>query len=323
MTVRLAELPDINALEVPDAAASPAPSGKPLLLPCELIDEDPDQPRTAFDDESLRELAATIAERGVRQPVSVRRHPSIEGRWMLNFGARRLRASKLAGKAEIPAFVDEAFDNYDQVIENEQRKSLEPLELALFVEQRLKLGETLAEIARRLGKSRSYLTFVTALIDAPDWLMQIYREGRCKGALELYELRRLAEVDQQSVDRLLGSEDGRVARASILAAKRAALAACANVVARVPRRRETSAPAGPSSGATTPPGCDAACQGQLMLLGRVDAQEVEIDLRRTPESWSQVFVRPTGSGSQHAVDLDKVQELRLIRDAGRPDHGRS
>jgi ParB family chromosome partitioning protein len=93
-------------------------SGAPLRLPIATIDEDPDQPRQEFDDDSLAELAETIKERGVRQPVSVRAHPSEPGRWMLNFGARRLRASKLAGLSEIPAFVDQTANSVDQFIEN-------------------------------------------------------------------------------------------------------------------------------------------------------------------------------------------------------------
>lgn len=180
------QLDDLELLDAP-----PPVSGRPLLLPIDSIEEDPEQPRKEFDDESLRELAATITERGVRQPISVRPHPASENRWILNFGARRLRASRLAGKADIPAFVDEATDSYDQVIENEQREPLKPLELALFVRRRLAAGESQAEIARRLGKSRQYITFATALIDPPDWLLSAYRDGRCRGLTELYELRKL------------------------------------------------------------------------------------------------------------------------------------
>ena len=108
-------------------------AGAPLQLPIDAIEEDPDQPRQEFDPDGLAELAETIRERGVRQPISVRRHPEKPDRWMLNFGARRLRASKLIGKLDIPAFVDSTADSYDQVIENEQREGLKPLELALFV----------------------------------------------------------------------------------------------------------------------------------------------------------------------------------------------
>src|SRR4051812_37770370 len=138
----------LESLEMP--VVSPTSDGQPLMLPIDAIDEDADQPRTEFDEESLRELAETIARRGVRQPISVRPHPDQAKRWVLNFGARRLRASKLAGRTDIPAFVDEAADSYDQVIENEQRKALRPLELAMFVKRRLARGESQAEIARML-----------------------------------------------------------------------------------------------------------------------------------------------------------------------------
>jgi ParB family chromosome partitioning protein len=66
-----------------------AAEGRPLLLPLDVIDEDPCQPRSEFDVETLSDLAKTIAARGVLQPVSVRSHPEQAGRWMLNFGARR------------------------------------------------------------------------------------------------------------------------------------------------------------------------------------------------------------------------------------------
>lgn len=180
-------------LELLDPTLSPA-GGIPLLLPIEAIDEDPGQPRREFDPEALRELAETIVERGVRQPISVRRHPQWPDRWMLNFGARRLRATRLAGKTDIPAFVDETADSYDQVIENEQREALKPLELALFIQRQLAGGQSRAEIARRIGKSRPYVTYACALIDAPDWLMNCYREARCHGIRELHELRRMHEI---------------------------------------------------------------------------------------------------------------------------------
>ena len=84
-------LDDLNLLPSTGAGES----GTPMRIPLHAIDEDPDQPRQEFDDRSLAELAETIQERGVRQPVSVRPHPTQPGRWMLNFGARRLRASRL------------------------------------------------------------------------------------------------------------------------------------------------------------------------------------------------------------------------------------
>jgi ParB family transcriptional regulator, chromosome partitioning protein len=162
-----------------------------VLLPIETIDEDPGQPRHEFDANALQELADTIRERGVRQPISVRPNLQASGRWVLNFGARRLRASRLAGLETIPAFIDTTADSYDQVIENEHREGLKPLELALFVQKRLALGDKQADIAKNLGKSRQWVTLATALIEAPGWLLDLYRQGRCRGMMELYELRRL------------------------------------------------------------------------------------------------------------------------------------
>jgi ParB family transcriptional regulator, chromosome partitioning protein len=178
-------------------------AGTPLTLRLDEIDEDPSQPRREFDEAKLAELAATIRQRGVLQAISVRPHPEAAGRWMLNYGARRLRASKLAGRADIPAFIDQAAEDYDQVIENEQREGLTPLELALFVKQRLARGDSQQEIARRLGKSKSHITMVGAMIDPPDWLLDAYRRGQCCGVTALYELRRLHESRPDAAQALL------------------------------------------------------------------------------------------------------------------------
>lgn len=196
------QLDDLGALDEPIGTTS----GSPLSLPVERIEEDPEQPRREFESNALQELAATIRERGIRQPVSVRPNPHRDGWWILNFGARRLRAARIAGLHAVPAFVDTTADSYDQVIENEQREGLTPLELALFVQKRLAGGDNQAEIARRLGKSRAYVTLATALIEPPDWLLDAYRSGKCRGIAELYELRRLhgrcpAEVESYVASR--------------------------------------------------------------------------------------------------------------------------
>ena len=168
----------LDHLDLLDEPVAPS-AGLPLTLRLDEIDEDPLQPRREFDESKLAELAETIRQRGVLQAISVRPHPEAAGRWMLNYGARRLRASKLAGKTDIPVFIDQAADDYDQVIENEQREGLTPLELALFVKKRLACGDSQQEIARRLGKSKSHITMVCAMIDPPDWLLDAYRRGHC------------------------------------------------------------------------------------------------------------------------------------------------
>ena len=205
------QLDDLAALDAP----GPTSNGQPLLLPVEDIDEDPEQPRREFDANALQELAETIRQRGVRQAISVRPDLLASGRWVLNFGARRLRASKLAGLATIPAFVDASADSYDQVIENEQREGLKPLELALFVQKRLALGDKQADIAKHLGKSRQWVTLATALIEPPDWLLQAYRDGRCRGMNELYELRRLHGQHAEAVADWVTKQPGLITRERI------------------------------------------------------------------------------------------------------------
>jgi len=108
--------------------------------------------------------------------------------------------------AEIPAFIDTTADSYDQVIENKQRVGLKPLELALFLRKRLAMGDNQPEIAKRLGKSRQWVTLATALIEPPDWLLQAYREGRCRGINELYDLRRLHGEHGEPVEAWAGQQ---------------------------------------------------------------------------------------------------------------------
>ncbi len=82
-----------------------------MLLARGDLGRDPEQPRHPLAASGLLELAAAFRDRGVRQPISVRPSTQQHGRWVLNFGARRLRASKLAGLTEIPAFIDTTADN--------------------------------------------------------------------------------------------------------------------------------------------------------------------------------------------------------------------
>jgi len=198
---------DLSALEEPKPTGVAA--GKPLEILIEDIEEDPQQPRKEFHQESMLEIAASISERGVLQPVSVRPHPDKPWKWILNFGARRLRGSIMARKTSIPAFVDETNDggDYDQVIENEQRANLSPMELALFIQRKLDEGASKGEIAKRLGKNRSIITRHLALINPPPCIEKIYRDG-CGDATAVYELRRAWENNPEQVEAWCTSKSG-------------------------------------------------------------------------------------------------------------------
>jgi ParB family chromosome partitioning protein len=193
---------DLSALEDKPTVegATEAPSGKPLELLLSDIEEDPNQPRKEFTEAAMVEMTDSIKARGVRQPVSVRPHPTKPGKWMLNFGARRFRGSLAAGKETIPAFVDESSDDFDQVIENEQRDNLKPMELALFIGRKLDEGIKKAEIARKLGKAPQVITEHLALINPPTCIEEIYRDGKCTSPKTLYDLRGLHDKFPESVE---------------------------------------------------------------------------------------------------------------------------
>jgi ParB family chromosome partitioning protein len=317
---------DLDAL-IPAADATaqvPAGEGTPLQLDVDAIDEDPHQPRREFDAEPMRELAASIAERGVLQAISVRRHPDREGRWILNFGARRLRASMMAGHPRIPAFINEAPNSYDQVIENEQREGLKPLELALFVQRQLAHGESQTDIARKMGKSRAYVTYALAMIDAPDCLLTAYREGRCRGLRELYELRRLHEAEPEVVEQWL-ADSGSVTRAELRDFKGSL--PDANSAPSTPAAPTASVPASKLSATHAPPLASAAAPAthptarmqpdrRVTLWGTYDGAAVVIDLSDVPEDEGRVFVRRDDGGKRLSVPASLVQLSRVALAAG-------
>jgi ParB family chromosome partitioning protein len=140
----------------------------------------PYQPRKTFDENSLQELARSIEQAGVFQPIIVRKS-SVKG-YELIAGERRFRASKLAGKQTIPAIIREF--NEEQmmqvaVLENLQREDLNPLEEAEAYEMLMKnLSLTQAEVAKRLGKSRPYIANYLRLLTLPKLVKEMVQDER-------------------------------------------------------------------------------------------------------------------------------------------------
>ena len=177
-----------------------------LSLPLASLIEDPTQPRTEFDAEEMTKLSEDIARRGVQAPIAVR--PPVEGIYQIIHGARRFRASGMAGLPTIPAIVqadDVAFDDYSQVLENTQRDNLTALDIARFIQKRKALGESNSQIARNLSEKPEWVTYHLALIDMPPEIQQAYDAGKIRGAKAAYELRKLHGKDPESVRQLVGS----------------------------------------------------------------------------------------------------------------------
>jgi ParB family chromosome partitioning protein len=182
------------------------PTGTPMEVSLDLMDFDPRQPRRTINESSLLELAESIKAQCVLEPVSLRSNPERPGRYIVNRGERRVRASRLAGKLTVPAFIDERVDPYAQAIENLQREDLSPFDLARFIADREAEGDSRAEIARKLHKPASFITEVAGLIDAPPEVRAAFDTGRSRDTRVLYQLARVLRENRPAVEPLLASE---------------------------------------------------------------------------------------------------------------------
>ena len=144
-----------------------------------MIDPKSDQPRKYFDKDALEELAASIAENGLLQPILVREYA--DSRYQIIAGERRFRASKLAGLSEIPAIVLDKDDRKVAeiaLIENIQREDLNPVEEAMAFRSLIKEYElTQEELSEKIGKSRSAIANTMRLLDLPDEVLTMVASG--------------------------------------------------------------------------------------------------------------------------------------------------
>ena len=158
------------------AVAERRPGSAALELALDSIESNPHQTRMDFNDELLKELARSIQVQGVLQPIVVR--PGVDGRYVLILGERRLRASRIAGKATIPAIVKRVSEQQAAemtIVENLQRQDLDCLEQAeAFAHLSTEFGLTQEEIGKRVGASRetvsNYLRLLKLPVDVQNFL---------------------------------------------------------------------------------------------------------------------------------------------------------
>jgi ParB family transcriptional regulator, chromosome partitioning protein len=193
--------------------------GGPLDLDMDLIDEDPRQPRTednpGFSDESLAELAASIALRNVKTPISVRDNPDAPGRFIINHGARRFRGSRRAGKTTIPGFIDNDYNEADQVVENLQRNELTAREIADYIGRELAKGIRKGEIAKAISKSPAFVTQHVTLLDLPDPIAGAFNAGRVRDVTVVNELVTAFKKKPKEVSGWLGDESQEITRGAV------------------------------------------------------------------------------------------------------------
>ena len=140
-----------------------------------------DQPRKTFEHEALEALADSIGQYGVLQPIIVRENPLLKGTYEIIAGERRWRASKMAGLSEIPTVIldgDDLKAAQVSIIENVQREDLNPLEEAMAYDALIEnFGLTQEQVAKQVGKSRSAVTNMLRLLDLPEEVLELLRNG--------------------------------------------------------------------------------------------------------------------------------------------------
>jgi ParB family chromosome partitioning protein len=278
------------------SVAEPGEGGDELRdLAVELIVPNPNQPRSAFDDDALQSLADSITANGILQPVLVR--PQAGGRFELIAGERRWRAAKLAGLETVPALVRERDDAASlelALVENMARQDLNPVEearaCAALVEE---LGLTREEVGRRVGRSRVAVSNLLRLLDLPD------------EALELLEAGDLAEGH----GRALLLADDHAARRRLARSAAAELWSVRTLEARA-REANGSAAATPRAGGA-PKG----------LHPDQEAAITEIAQALGAALGSDVRVRPAARGFKVELEVADVEEAaalagRIVRGSG-------
>ena len=188
--------PDNDIKSVEDKNADKV-VGSIIELDIESIEINPFQPRTNFNEETLQELAKSIKELGVIQPITVRKLDF--NNYQLISGERRLRASKLIGLKTIPAYIRLANDNESLVmalVENIQRHDLDPIEVAISYQRLIEeINLTQEELSERVGKKRSTITNYLRLLK----LDPIIQTGMRDGFISMGHGRALINIDNQDV----------------------------------------------------------------------------------------------------------------------------
>lgn len=199
--------------------SAPPSAGEYVRIPTNLIEADPEQIRTHFDEEGIRHLAASLAQNGQEQPVLVRRHPQLPNRYMLIDGERRWRAAQLGGLPTLEAIVkdkDARQAVQTQIISNLDREGNNPYEVARALRRLSNLRSeeigkkfTNKELAEQLGwpinRVSDYLN-IEKLSDGDGALERYVVEREIKDPVRVRQLARLRESDGAAFDEMVGRE---------------------------------------------------------------------------------------------------------------------
>ena len=201
-----------------DFNETPAEKSPYQLLPIYKVEPNPDQPRQDFDEEALQDLADSIAEHGIVQPLTVRE--TAGGYYQIIAGERRWRAARLANVSEVPAVIIEADDKKAMelaLIENLQRQDLNPVEEALGYQTLMQEhGMTQEQTAQRVGKSRPAVANALRLLQLVPGVLEMVRAGSLSPGHARAILTLKEEKDQLSAAQKITALDLSVRQAELL-----------------------------------------------------------------------------------------------------------
>lgn len=170
------------ATQSPEGTQTPMDPTGSRVLPIENIQPNPDQPRRTFGRENLEELAQSIREKGVLQPLLVRKNNAKSNSYEIIAGERRWRAAQIAQLHELPVLVRDYSDQEVleiAIIENVQRADLNPVEEATGYRQLMdRFGHTQEKVAQALSKSRSHIANLLRMLNLPEEVLNLVKEGK-------------------------------------------------------------------------------------------------------------------------------------------------
>jgi ParB family transcriptional regulator, chromosome partitioning protein len=245
---------DFSGFDVFSEKAAVADADRVQLLDPELLYPDPENVRSEIDPAKIDEIAESIKERGLLQPITVAPKDA-DGRYRIMFGERRWRACQKLG-VQVRAIVSKTDDieqvRIDQFIENDQREDLSTSDMIRFVTGQVAKGRSLAELARATGRNRTLLTRYQGLAKAPDYIAALFADISMRSAVALVQAAKTDDAATRAFVANTAAED-----MTVLACERFARDVGAKKSAPKPApRTEAEAPAPATQSEPEAPGED-------------------------------------------------------------------
>lgn len=277
----------------PDAGSL---NGEPLFVNLEHLEEDPANARRMFDEDALRELADTVREHGVIEPLVVVRLAS--DRYQIRSGARRYRAAGMAGQTQVPVWVKKDLSALAAVVVNLQRENLHPVELGdSLAEIASKEGVSSQQMAAALGRSKTWVSRYLSMSRLTAEDKSLLRELETGDATLLADVSKLLKTHRQSVQSLI--ETGSLDRTSVAALLSSVDKPGSKISSKTSKAKPAATAAKEGAGKTL-----------LSLVVEHENAEWILDLAQEPSSKGSYKVR---SNSDASVKTEIAMPIRVVK----------